>query len=195
MFRFYKAALSGDLTTPLCASYKAAWRACGDDKEMLVRLVMKEQSLPFFFTHCYQDKGLSKNFILDEFGDFVNGKYTGIDVDGVIDGYKTELYVGYNDVLSVSDDVLAVMWSAIPSLEIPTCKATKIYCACGSEVHLVCGGYNSIVVMLFDNSKIMLDDVDNESNITIYKYSDDAIVETGKFCLKEPKVFLKTLRL
>jgi hypothetical protein len=50
-------------------------------------------------------------------------------------------------------------------------------------------------VKLFDDSKIVLDDVDEESNVTIYKYSEKATVELGKFCLKEPKVFPKELRL
>jgi hypothetical protein len=31
--------------------------------------------------------------------------------------------------------------------------------------------------------------------VTIYKYSEKATVELGKFCLKEPKVFNKELRL
>lgn len=195
MFRFKKAALSGELTTPLCASYKAAWRSCGDNKEMLVRLVMKEQSIPYFFAHCYQNKGLSKEYILDEFKDYINGKYTGIDVDGVVGDYKTELYIGYNGNLSVSDDVLATMWTTIPSMTIPTSKAAKIYCGCGSELHIVCDGYNSVLVMLFDDSKVILDDVDESSNVTIFKYSEKATVELGKFCLKEPKVFNKELRL
>ena len=195
MFRFKKAALSGELTTPLCASYKAAWRSCGDNKEMLVRLVMKEQSIPYFFAHCYQNKGLSKEYILDEFKDYINGKYTGIDVDGVVGDYKTELYIGYNGNLSVSDDILSVMWSTIPSMTIPASKATKIYCGCGSELHIVCDGYNSVLVMLFDDSKVILDDVDESSNVTIFKYSEKATVELGKFCLKEPKVFNKELRL
>ena len=195
MFSFYKAALSGEITTPLCTEYKSAWRKCGNDKEMLVRLVMKEQSLPFFFAHCYQGKGLSKEYLLKEFGEFLNGKYTGIDVDNVKGNYKTELYVGHNDVLSVSDDVLAVMWSTIPSLSFPTCKAAKIYCGCGSEVHLTCDGFNSIIVMLFDDSKVILDDVDEESTVTIYKYSDNASVWKGKYCLGKVKIFEKELRL
>jgi hypothetical protein len=49
--------------------------------------------------------------------------------------------------------------------------------------------------MLFDDSKIILDDVDEDSNITIHKYSGKASVELGKFCLKEPKIFDKDLRL
>lgn len=195
MFMFYKNALSGEITTPLCADYKAAWRKCGDDKEMLVRLVMKQQSLPYFFAHCYQNKGLSKGYILDEFGDFINGKYTGIDVDGVKGEYKTELYVGHDEPINVADDVLSVMWSNISTLEIPTCKAMKIYCACDSEIHIVCDGFNSITVMLFDNSKIFIDDADKESNVSVYKYSESAKVEMGKFCFANVKVFPKELRL
>lgn len=195
LFEFQKNAFVGGITQPLCSEYKSAWRACGDNKEMLVRLVMKEQSMPYFFAHCYQNKGLSKEYILSGFKDYVNGNYVGIDVDGVIGDYKTELYVGYNGDLSVSDDVLATMWCSMPSMMIPTSKAVKIYCACGSELHLLCDGYNSVMVMLFDDSKVIIDDLDVSSNVTIFKYSDSASIELGKFCLKEPKVFNKELKL
>jgi len=180
----------------LCKEWDNMWRACKEDKEKLVRFVMIQQSIPHFLTYCHQGKGLSKDYILKVFGDYVNGKYVGIDVDGVEGGYRTELYVAYNDVLTVSDDVFVSMWSAIPSLEISTCKATKIYCGCSSEMHLVCGGYNSIVVMLFDNSTLYLDDVDEDSTVTIYRYSNDAKVEVGKYCLSDKiKMFDKELRL
>ena len=194
MFTFYRSALSGEIATPLCAEYKSAWRKCGDDKEMLVRLVMKQQSLPYFFAHCYQNKGLSEQYILEEFGDYVNGNYAGIDVDGVKGDYRTELYVGYNDGITAADDVLAVMWSK-PDITIPVAKAVKIYCGCGSEAHISCDGYNNVTVMLFDDSKVFLEDVDNDSNVTVYRYSDKSSVETGRFCLNEPKVFNKELRL
>lgn len=195
MFLFYKAALSGDITTPLCASYKQAWRACGDDKEMLVRLVMKEQSLPYFFAHCYQNKGLSREYILDEFKEYINGNYIGFDVDGVAGDYKTELYVGFSGDLVVYDDVLAAMWCGIPSLEIPKCKAVKIYCGCGSDLTLVCNGYNNVCVMLFDDSRVTIDDTDENSNVVVYKYSDKCEVVEGKYCFGMVKQFNKVLRL
>ena len=53
MFSFYKAALQGAITSPLCADYKNEWRGCGNDKDKLVKLVMRQQSLPYFITHCY----------------------------------------------------------------------------------------------------------------------------------------------
>jgi hypothetical protein len=117
-----------------------------------------------------------------------------MDVDGVAGDYKTELYVGYDDEIVANDDVLAVMWSK-SNVVIPSTKAVKIYCGCGSELHISCDGYNSIIVMLFDDSTVFLDDVDKDSTVSVYRYSDKASVKTGKFCLKEPKVFNKELRL
>ena len=72
MFMFYKNALSGALTAPLCADYTSEWRGCKDDKAKLVKLVMRQQSLPYFITHCYQGKGLSKDYILNNFREYIN---------------------------------------------------------------------------------------------------------------------------
>ena len=180
----------------LCKEWKDKWKACHNDKEKLVNLVMMQQSLPHFLTYCHQGKGLSKEYILDNFADFINGKYTGIDVDGVKGNYKTSLNVAENAIFKLSDDVSVFMWSTIPSLQIEGCKATKLYVGCSSEVHLVCEGYNSVTVMLFDDSVLYLDDIDEESSVTVYKYSDESRVEIGRFCLSQ-KVhqFRKELKL
>lgn len=190
--RYYKEALLDGL----CGEYKGRWASCHGDKEKLVRLVMAQQSLPHFISYCHQGRGLGKEFILEEFKNFINGKYTGIDVDGVEGNYKTSLNVAENAIFKLSDDVSAFMWSTIPSLQIEGCKATKLYVGCSSEVHLVCDGYNSVTVMLFDDSVLYLDDVDEESSVTVYKYSDESRVEIGRFCLSQ-KVhqFRKELKL
>ena len=196
MFRFYKAALSGEITTPLCASYKAAWRKCGTDKEKLVRMAMNQQALPYFHAHCFSGFGLSKEYILDNFADYVNGKYTGIDVDGVEDGYKTQLYAGFEGDVSEPLDVVSFQWCKITPFIVPQCKAIKMYVGCSSEVHIECEGYNNITVMLFDNSTVWLDDVDEDSTVVIYRYSQDANVEVGRFCLSEKvRIFDKKLKL
>jgi hypothetical protein len=63
-------------------------------------------------------------------------------------------------------------------------------------VHLVCDGYNSISIYLFDRSEVTLEDVDEESTIRIYKYGKDAKVNIGKFCLSQKiRVFDKQLKL
>lgn len=196
MLEFRKNALLGKITgEPLCQEYSQAWRKCSNDKEQLVRLALKQQSLPLVMTYSYQGSGLSKDYLMQEFSDYINGKYTAIDADGVKGDYKSELYVGENACFSLCSDVSCFMWSTIPTLEINKCKATKIYVGCGSEINIVSGGYNSITIMLFDESKVILDDIDEESTVTIYKYSDKCEVEQGKFCFGKVKEFNKTLRL
>lgn len=195
LLEFQKSALQGVLADPLCAEYKTKWRQCGDDKEKLVRMVMSQQALPFFFAHCYNNKGLSKEFIMDYFKDYINGAYTGTDTDGVDGDYKTQLYVGYNDDVSERMDVASFQWCK-NTLIMPQCKATKLYVGCGSELHLECEGYNSVVVMLFDDSTLFLDDIDEDSSVVVYNYSEKAKVKVGKFCLSTKiREFRKQLKL
>ena len=195
MFSFYKAALNGEISTPLCSEYKASWRKCGDNKEMLVRLSLSQQALPFVVTHAYQKKGLTKEYIKENFKDYTNGCVLN-DCDGV-SGYTYALYVDwdYENDLNIETDVASIMWTVGANIVIPQTKCPTIYISNSSKVRMICNGYNTVNVKLFDDSKIILDDVDEESNVTIYKYSDKATVELGKFCLKEPKVFNKELRL
>jgi hypothetical protein len=196
MLMFKKNALLGNISAePLCQAYKQAWRMCGDDKEMLVKLALKQQSIPYLSHACYKKLGLTKEYIKEQFKDYVNG-YVIRNADGV-DGYTYGLYVdwNYSNDLEISTDVSSLMWCVGTNIVVPKCKCPTIYISNSSEVLLICNGYNTVNVKLFDDSKIVLDDVDEESNVTIYKYSDKATVEIGKFCLKEPKVFNKELRL
>lgn len=193
---FNKSALQGVLTDPLCADFKTRWRKCGNNKENLVRLVMNQQALPYFHAHCFNGFGLSKEYILDHFADYINGKYTGIDVDGVEGGYSTQMYVGCYGAVSAPVDVISFQWCKITPFLVPQYKATKMYVGCNSEVHIECDGYNSVSVMLFDDSVVWLDDVDENSNVIIYRYSKNAKVEIGRFCFSDKvRIFDKKIKL
>lgn len=189
--RYYKASLLDDL----CTEYKGKWQRASGDKEALVRLVMCQQSQQHFATYCHNGKGLSKDYIKDVFGDYING-YTLKDCDG-IHGYTYGLYVDwdFDNDLDIVNDVSSVMWTVGASLVVPVSKCPTIYISNRSNVHLVCDGCNSVNIKLFDESKLTIEDVDNTCDITIYKYSDKAVVEKGKYCFVEPKIFEKELRL
>lgn len=195
LFNFNKNALQGVITNPLCAEYRADWRKCGDDCRKLTDLLLGQQALPYFTQHCYKGVGVSKKYMLDKFADYINGKYRALNVDGVEGEYYSSLYITDKTVHDLADDVTCFMWSDVPMVEIKPTKAIKLYVACKSEVNLFCGGYNSIVIMLFDESKVNLCYVDEESTVTVYKYSDKASVKEGALCFSEPKVFNKELRL
>lgn len=195
MLTFKRNALLGNISgQPLCADFKSAWRNCGDDKEKLVRLVLQQQSQPFFATACDMGLGLTKDYILDNFGELINGKRTFDDVEGV-NGYTYQLYVGYNQDFDITADVTSMMWCCSPQVVVASTKCPTIYLSNNSNVHLVCDGFNTINVKLFDNSRVTIEDCDENSEIIVYKYSNKAEVEQGKFCLGSVKIFIKTLRL
>ena len=196
LFNYYKNALSGSLGEPLCAEYKNEWRAVKDNKEELVKLVMRQQSIPHFATFCHNKLGLTKKYILSEFGNYING-YTIHDADGV-DGYTYGIYVDwdYDTDLDVDKDVIHVMWTVGATLFIPKTKCPTIYISNKSKVHLVCEGFNSVRVYMFDKSELTIEDCDNDCSVTVLKYSDKCKVERGKFCLSEKiKEFNKELKL
>lgn len=190
LFNYYKHALSNGL----CSEYKGRWRACHDNKEQLVKLVMAQQSLPHFIHYCYNGMGLSKEYIQETFGDYINGNAVINDADGV-DGYTYSLYVGFKGVFKAAVDVLSLMWCNNTNVTVETSKCPVIYVGCGSHVHLSLDGYNCPHIYLFDDSKVTIDDADEDSKVVIYKYSDKAQVELGKYCLADVKVFDKQLKL
>ena len=190
LFNYYKHALSNGL----CSEYKGRWRACHDNKEQLVKLVMAQQSLPHFIHYCYNGMGLSKEYIQETFGDYINGNAVINDADGV-DGYTYSLYVGFKGDFKAAVDVLSIMWCKNTNVTVETSKCPVIYVGCGSHVHLSLDGYNCPHIYLFDDSKVTIDDTDEDSKVVIYKYSDKAQVELGKYCLADVKVFDKQLKL
>ena len=196
ILKYKKNALLGKISTePLCQAYKQAWRSCGEDKEMLARLAMRQQSIPHFSTACYKNLGLSKDYIKENFSEYINGRVLE-DCDGV-DGYTYALYVDWNyeNDLEINTDVTSIMWTVGANIIVSNTKCPTIYISNRSNVHLVCDGYNSVNVKLFDNSVLTIEDLDENSNVVVYKYGGDAKVELGKYCLGSVKVFPKELRL
>lgn len=195
MMEFYKAALSGVLTTPLCSEYKASWRKCGDDKEMLIRLSLNQQAIPYVVTHARKGLGLTKDYIKRNFKEFINGHVV-YGADGM-DGYSYALYVdwGYDNDLEIRTDVTSIMWTKNANIIVPETKCPTIYISNGSVVMLDCCGYNSVNIKLFDNSKVIISELDEDSSVTVFIYGEGSSVETGRFCLGKVNKFRKELRL
>jgi hypothetical protein len=195
LLEFKKNAILGKISgQPLCEEYRASLRKCGNNKELLVRLALMQQCIPYLSHACYEKIGLSKKYILENFGEYINGKKVFDDVEGV-SGYTYSLYVGFEDVFSVSTDILACMWCNCPQLTIEASKCPVLYISNYSDIHLCLDGYNSPRIYLFDESKIIIDDADDTCDIIVYKYSNKAEVELGKYCLGNVKIFNKQLKL
>lgn len=181
------------LLNNLCGEWKNMWKACKNNKEQLVRLSLMQQSIPFFASYCYNGKGLSKDYLLSEFKDYINGTILQ-DCDDV-KGYSYRLFVGYTDDIREQADVTHLMWSDIPIYVVERYKCPIIYLSNKSTVSLIADGYNYIRVYLFDESELVIEDLDEESTVIVYKYSDKCKVTKGKYCLGKVNEFEKQLRL
>ena len=121
MLSFRKNALLNNL----CKEWDNMWKSCKDNKDKLVRLVLMQQSLPFFADYCYRGKGLSRKYILDNFSEQING-VVHHDCDEV-KGYDYSLFVDFNNEISCVVDVMSLMWCDVPRLQIRKYKAPVIY--------------------------------------------------------------------
>ena len=191
---FKKNALRGVITAPLCADYRKEWLACGNDDEELMRLALRQQSLPYLITHCNNGYGMTKGYIKKRFGKWLNGHvFDGC--DGV-DGYTYSLYVDSKGILSPVTDVTAFMWCNTLSLEIKATKCPIFYVGCDSHISISCDGYNTVKIYLFDESTLDVYDADETGEVIIYKYDREAGVTCGEFATSgSVKVFNKELRL
>lgn len=181
------------LLNNLCGEWKNMWKARKNNKEQLVRLSLMQQSIPFFASYCYNGNGLSKDYVLGEFKDYINGKILQ-DCDDV-KGYSYRLFVGYTDDIRPQADITHLMWSDIPIYVVERYKCPILYISNKSTVSLIADGYNYIRVYLFDESELVIEDLDEESTVIVYKYSDKCKVTKGKYCLGKVNEFEKTLRL
>lgn len=178
----------------LCNEYRDEIRRCHEDKLQLVRLAMRQQSCPWMATKMYEGV-ITTDYILNTFGEYING-YVLKDCDNVA-GYNYMWFVDwdYADDIVASADVLHISHTVGANIIVPQTKAPTIYISNHSNVHIVGDGFNNINIKLFDKSIVTIEDLDNESEVVVYKYSDDAKVEIGEYCFGKVKEFNKELRL
>lgn len=191
LFKYKKAAL----VNGLCGEYKGYWQAAGTDKRKLMTLALSQQALPHLMTYCWNGEGLTKKYILDNFGEYINGNDIIYDADGVQGNYTYQLYVDYNDTTEPAD-INAFMWCDDAVVEMPTPRCATFYVGCNTTLHLAMNGYNNARIYLFDTSEVVVEEADKTCSATIYEYSDKCVTQLGKYCLSEKiKVHRKQLRL
>ena len=191
MFFFYRNSLARNL----CKEYSREFKNDLDDNDKLFSLCLRQQSIPFFATACYQKWGLSADFLKDKFKDYINGKHTAKDCDGV-NGYTYQLWCdsGTGGTINISCDITHIM-NNICDIVVPKTKCPVVYVSNRSSIKLISKGYNSVRVYLFDESQLFIDSLDENSNILIYKYSNECNVIIGENCMGNIKQFNKDLRL
>lgn len=189
-FKFLKNAYE----TGLCDEYRDLIRSCREDKLEIMRLAMRQQSIPYVAEKMRQGV-IKKQYLLKNYGGYLNG-YVLHDCDDV-PNYTYSWFVDYDYVndLEVTTDVAHISYTKKTTVIVPETKCPTLYISNKSDVSLVCEGYNTVKVYMFDNSRLIVEDTDTETDLIIYEYSDSCEVTNGKFCLGKVKTFRKELRI
>ncbi len=146
----------------LCGKYKGLWDACSSKSE-LVRLALDVNGIEFMSDSIAFGWGLSRDYLMKEFGEFMNGAYRCQER-----GYTSEMYVGARGVVSVSSTLVLAAYCDGLELLVPEHMACKVYvCGCSRvrvesrgrlELH-VYGTDNDVVVDVVHGGVALREDV------------------------------------
>lgn len=181
------------LLANLCKEWDIMWMSCKDDKEKLIRLALMQQSIPYVMTFCNDGRGVSKEYVLNEFRNEINDKQH-LNCDDIDGDYLYSLHIT-NDNVNLTSDISAFMWCDDILVNVKATKCPVLYVGCGSTIHLSCEGYNSCRIYMFDTSKVYVDYLDEQSDLLVYKYSPTCEVIHDNFCFGKVTTHLKKLRI
>lgn len=189
MFLFYRNSLARNL----CKEYRNEFKKDLDNKESLFKLCLRQQSIPYFATACYQKWGLDIDFLKSEYKDYINGKYIAKDCDK-ISGYTYGLWCDNNKSININLDIAHLLYCNC-TISIPKTKCPTLYISNKSHIKIKGNGFNSIRIYLFDESIVDIELLDANSTALIYKYSNDCNVIIDEKCNCKIKQFYKDLKL
>ena len=171
-------------TSGLCNEYRDEIRNCHDDKLQLIRLALRQQSIPWVATKIHEGV-VSKEYLQTAFSKYLNGFILN-DCDGV-SNYTYSWFVDWdcNKQLILSVDVAHISHTKGTTIIFPQTKCPIVYISNESNVNFVCEGFNGVRIYLLDSSTITIEDADETCSATIYKYSDKCKVNYGKYCLSK----------
>lgn len=160
------------LARNLCRDYVDQWANCLNDKDKLLRLVLKPQSISYFALSMQEGWGVDKEYIKIDFEDYINGKYI---CENIIPNVSGELFCdfefdNYFD-LKANQNLLIGCKGEITVNEV---KFLGINACQNTNITLIPCDYSIIEINIFDNSVVDLQDVPENSRINVNLYGKKA---------------------
>lgn len=111
----------------LCGQYKTMWDACRNKKD-LIDMALDANGVEFMADSIAFDWGLSKEYLMKEFSDFINGKY-----QRNKGGYKSRMYVGYEGDITI-DSTITLLVGCKGKVVVPCSMVASIYVCGGCDI-------------------------------------------------------------
>lgn len=120
----------------LCGRYRSGWDSAVS-REDLVRLALDANGAAFLADAMAFGWGLTEEFIIREFGPYINGRHVVAQ-----DGYTSEMYVGHVGAVKARTTLIFCAGCDI-SLEVDKLSACEIYCV-RTKMRAACDGFCTI---------------------------------------------------
>jgi len=114
----------------LCGEYKGLWDSAQSQEELL-RIALDANGIEFVADSIAFGWGLSKDYILKHFSDYINGEYTCRQ-----NGYNSELFVGKEGDVTVSSTLNLFAYCGKLKINIPKNFVCKLYVCGGGDVSI-----------------------------------------------------------
>lgn len=174
----------------LCSQYVDLW-ASAKNKQMLYNLSMRYNSIRYIALSIYEGWGVSLDYILSEFKDYINGKEVAtiyLDDNLQADGL---MYVCLNDT-SIDMNVDVVNIIKCNNLTINTNRyATQLHINNDSHCKLNIASDGNIMIYLYDTSTIDLGKLRKGQRVFIYDYRHDKTKDGIKYQSDDKCVIIK----
>lgn len=171
MIIFFKEARKRDL----CVSFAQKWVKLRE-KDEFVDFCLLPQAIPYMAVSMYEKWGLSKDYLLREFPNYINGKYISSRNDGI--DANAEFWVDFSDIeYLLKNQLYHITYTKNSKFTIEQTKCPIINVSNNSDVIIKCSKFNSIQVLIYDKSKVYIDAPDKSCKVLIEKYSDECEVD------------------
>lgn len=140
----------GAIGSGLCSTYRHKWDAA-EDRRQLMDIALDAKGIDFIAdTTARETWGLSPEFILGKFGDYVNGKY-----QRDKDGYTSEMYVLFTDDLTPRSTITLLIGCAC-DVYVGKNSVRQIYVSKGTSIRVHCDG-ECVIVKYGEDCSVSVD--------------------------------------
>lgn len=119
----------------LCGDYKTKWDNAMTIKQLL-DIASDINGADFLCASVAKGWGLSKDFLLKNFGEYLNGKYKA----NIDRGYDSEIFVGYTGKIVANATILTILYADNVNIRIPKNHMCRIFAACNTKLEILCEG-------------------------------------------------------
>lgn len=125
------------LAMGLCGDYKTKWDNATTHKH-LADLALDINGADFLCASVAKKWGLTKDFLLNNFNNLINGKYTA-KCGANNNTYTSEIYIGHNGNITAHTTILIVLYSNV-TIHVPTNHICRIFSAGNTNISVESDG-------------------------------------------------------